>query len=83
MFIPGFNEKKRTVQNIFLSESLTELYIIRFFTNKRYFTSIIKKEQDFFCFPIFLFCFPIFLFILQCIKTFYFLSSTFFAIVKL
>ena len=76
MFIPGFNEKKRTVQNIFLSESLTELYIIRFFTNKRYFTSIIKKEQDFFCFPIFLF-------ILQCIKTFYFLSSTFFAIVKL
>lgn len=57
MFIPGFNEKKRTVQNIFLSESLTELYIIRFFTNKRYFTSIIKKEQDFFCFPIFLFLF--------------------------
>ena len=76
MFIPGFNEKKRTVQNIFLSESLTELYIVRFFTNKRYFTSIIKKEQGFFCFPIFLF-------ILQCIKTFYFLSSTFFAIVKL
>ena len=76
MFIPGFNEKKRTVQNIFLSESLTELYIIRFFTNKRYFTSIIKKEQDFFCFPIFLF-------ILHCIKTFYFLSSTIFAIVKL
>ena len=57
MFIPGFNEKKRTVQNIFLSESLTELYIIRFFTNKRYFTSIIKKEQDFFCFPMFLFLF--------------------------